>query len=140
MSIRQWVKRPTALQNPAAQPEVAVPCLAFPQTSATVGSSELMKALCPTRTPEGRYSVRFAYFLFVSGLSAAIGLATAGAAELKPATKQAPSKAPKATCGNHGTSVHFLATPSEAAKQALKEKKLVFVLHVSGIFEDPKLT
>jgi hypothetical protein len=44
------------------------------------------------------------------------------------------------TCGNYGTSVHFVATPSEAARQALKEEKLVFVLHVSGLFEDPTLT
>jgi hypothetical protein len=44
------------------------------------------------------------------------------------------------SCGNFGTSVHFVATPSVAAKQALKEEKLVFVLHVSGLFEDPTLT
>jgi hypothetical protein len=44
------------------------------------------------------------------------------------------------TCGNYGTSVQFVKTPSEAARQALKEEKLVFVLHVSGIFEDPTLT
>ncbi len=43
-------------------------------------------------------------------------------------------------CGNHGTSVEFLATPSAAAKKALQEEKLVFVLHVSGLFEDPALT
>ena len=43
-------------------------------------------------------------------------------------------------CGDYGTSVHFVATPSEAAKQAQKEEKLVFVLHVSGQFEDPGIT
>jgi hypothetical protein len=53
--------------------------------------------------------------------------------------------APKVTdlggsCGDYGTSVHFVKTPSEAARQALKEEKLVFVLHLSGIFEDPTLT
>ena len=42
--------------------------------------------------------------------------------------------------GDFGTSVTFLKTPSEAAKQALKEEKLVFVLHVSGHFEDPRFT
>jgi hypothetical protein len=36
--------------------------------------------------------------------------------------------------------VHFVTTPSEAARQALKEEKLVFVLHVSGLFEDPTFT
>lgn len=44
------------------------------------------------------------------------------------------------SCGSFGTSVAFVDTPSEAARQAKKEEKLVFVLHLSGIFEDPKLT
>jgi hypothetical protein len=44
------------------------------------------------------------------------------------------------SCGNHGTSIEFLDTPSEAARKALKEEKLVFVLHVSGNFEDPRHT
>jgi hypothetical protein len=43
-------------------------------------------------------------------------------------------------CGGFGTSVGFVTSPSEAARQAKKEQKLVFVLHVSGLFEDPKLT
>ena len=44
------------------------------------------------------------------------------------------------TCGNYGTSVDFVSTPSDAARQAKQEQKLVFVLHVSGHFEDPKFT
>jgi hypothetical protein len=40
----------------------------------------------------------------------------------------------------HGTNVEFLDTPSDAAKKAKKEQKLVFILHVSGNFEDPKFT
>ena len=40
----------------------------------------------------------------------------------------------------HGTNVDFLDTPSDAAKKAKKEQKLVFILHVSGNFEDPKFT
>lgn len=44
------------------------------------------------------------------------------------------------TCETHGTKVHFHKTPSEAAKQALKDEKLVLVLHISGIFEDTSLT
>lgn len=47
--------------------------------------------------------------------------------------------AEKTTCG-FGTSVDFLDTPSEAATQAKKDGKLVFVLHVSGNFEDPRFT
>ena len=44
------------------------------------------------------------------------------------------------SCETHGTTVHFHKTPSEAAKQALKDEKLVLVLHISGIFEDTSLT
>ncbi len=67
---------------------------------------------------------------------------SAQASEQNGNTKAA---APKITdlggsCGDYGTSVHFVKTPSEAARQALKEEKLVFVLHLSGIFEDPTLT
>ena len=45
-------------------------------------------------------------------------------------------------CGNqsYGTSVQWSGSPSEAAAKAKKEEKLVFVLHVSGLFEDPKFT
>lgn len=43
-------------------------------------------------------------------------------------------------CGEYGTSVIFADSPAEAAKQALKEEKLVFVLHVSGVFEESGLT
>jgi hypothetical protein len=39
-----------------------------------------------------------------------------------------------------GTTIDFLDTPSEAARKAKKEEKLVFVLHVSGNFEDPRFT
>jgi hypothetical protein len=44
------------------------------------------------------------------------------------------------TCGSFGTKVDFFDTPSQAARQAQKEEKLVFVLHVSGNFEDPRFT
>jgi hypothetical protein len=50
------------------------------------------------------------------------------------------SKEDKPSCSNHGTTIDFLDTPKEAATQAKKEKKLVFVLHVSGNFEDPRFT
>ncbi|MCI0685062.1 MAG: hypothetical protein L0Y71_23435 [Gemmataceae bacterium] len=54
---------------------------------------------------------------------------------------QADKKAPEAnTCGDYGTNVHFEKTPSDAARKALKEEKLVCVLHVSGDFEDPDFT
>ncbi|MBI3409555.1 MAG: hypothetical protein HY040_14540 [Planctomycetes bacterium] len=44
------------------------------------------------------------------------------------------------TCGQYGTTVQFEKTPSDAAKRALKEEKLVCVLHVSGDFENPDFT
>jgi hypothetical protein len=45
-------------------------------------------------------------------------------------------------CGNenYGTSVQWSGSPSEAAAKAKADEKLVFVLHVSGLFEDPKFT
>ena len=43
-------------------------------------------------------------------------------------------------CGEFGTSVIFADSPAEAAKQALKEEKLVFILHVSGHFEESDFT
>jgi hypothetical protein len=63
-------------------------------------------------------------FLLAAGLVAGLAL---------PATAQAG-------CKTHGTQVEFVDTPKEAAEQAKKEEKLVFVLHLSGIFEDPNLT
>lgn len=47
---------------------------------------------------------------------------------------------PAAKCSEYGTSVHFEDTPADAAKQAKQDEKLVLILHVSGHFEDPKLT
>ena len=52
----------------------------------------------------------------------------------------AGGKASQPTCGSHGTTIDFLDTPQEASKQAKKEGKLVFVLHVSGNFENPRFT
>ena len=44
------------------------------------------------------------------------------------------------TCGEYGTSLTFSDSPAEAAKQALQQEKLVFVLHVSGLFEESDYT
>ena len=46
------------------------------------------------------------------------------------------------TCGEHtfGTSIEWEASPTDAATRAKKEEKLVFILHVSGHFEDPGVT
>ena len=83
--------------------------------------------------------------VMLTGLLSVLWLYSAGASEVKgvgkvvkPTTPAKPSE--KSSCGDYGTSVHFYATPSEAARQALKEQKLVFVLHVSGLFEDSEFT
>jgi hypothetical protein len=47
---------------------------------------------------------------------------------------------PVCTPENYGTSVAFLSSPADAAKQALRDQKLVFVLHISGNFEDSQFT
>ncbi len=46
------------------------------------------------------------------------------------------------TCGQetYGTAVQWAGSPAEAARRARAEEKLVFVLHVSGHFEDPAFT
>jgi hypothetical protein len=43
-------------------------------------------------------------------------------------------------CESYGTAVEFLSRPADAARQAVQEDKLLFVLHVSGNFEDAKFT
>jgi hypothetical protein len=70
-------------------------------------------------------------------LSAALLGGSAHAAQKKDPAKSGDGE----VCnGDFGTAVHFLKTPSDAAKEAFKDKKLVFVLHVSGDFEDPDFT
>jgi len=51
-----------------------------------------------------------------------------------------PATAQEKKSGCFGTRVTFLDTPKEAAELAIKQEKLVFVLHVSGNFEDPRET
>jgi hypothetical protein len=68
---------------------------------------------------------------FAAGLCLAAFLAAAPAEA---------AKADKPACGSHGTTIDFVDTPNDAATQAKKEEKLVFVLHVSGYFEDPRFT
>jgi hypothetical protein len=51
-----------------------------------------------------------------------------------------PAFAAEPTCSRHGTTIDFVDSPKEAAALALKQEKLVLVLHISGHFEDPGLT
>jgi hypothetical protein len=57
-----------------------------------------------------------------------------------PVIAGSPGTVQQGTCGSYGTNVEFVSTPAEAARLAKKDQKLVFVLHVSGHFEDPGLT
>ena len=86
---------------------------------------------------------------FLSAVGMYVGLAVAQASDLTgtdPLTGQTPpavvgvTQTEPPTCGNHGTAIEFVGSPKEAARQAKKEEKLVFVLHVSGHFEDPRFT
>jgi hypothetical protein len=81
-----------------------------------------------------RRSVVGGNFRIAAGLLAVVWLATSwgGASAAQP--KEA------ATCGDYGTNVRFEKTPSDAARKALQEEKLVLVLHVSGDFENPQFT
>ncbi len=56
-----------------------------------------------------------------------------------PVTEQAPTEG-MAACETYGTQVSFVDGPADAAQQALKERKLLFMLHLSGNFEDSKFT
>ena len=73
------------------------------------------------------------WYLWLFTLSA-FGCLTAAPATAADKGSKVPS------CGDYGTSVHFEKTPSLAATRAVKEEKLVCVLHVSGNFEDSEFT
>ncbi len=88
--------------------------------------------------------MRHLFFRTAAGLCLALllswGFARGGELTAGPVKAPVPVNRDPGGCGNHGTSVHFFDTPSEAAREAKKEQKLVFVLHVSGNFEDPRFT
>jgi len=88
--------------------------------------------------------VRRTLLLTAAGLGLATLLAAAARAKDPPLPLPGPEPILKekasAKCGKHGTTINFFSTPKEAAEDAKKEEKLVFVLHLSGIFEDPTLT
>ena len=69
----------------------------------------------------------------------AVGLCLVPLAGLAPPACAA-DKETEGVCRTFGTHVEFVSTPSEAARQAKKDEKLVFVLHVSGNFENPRFT
>ncbi len=57
-----------------------------------------------------------------------------------PQAMPAVAAAPKRATENYGTSVEFYCDPAEASQFAERERKLVFLLHLSGNFEEAKFT
>lgn len=73
--------------------------------------------------------------------AAALGLLVGTAAAFgKPESPPKDKERTAACAGDFGTTIDFMHSPAEAAKWARQEGKLVFVLHVSGHFEDPRFT
>ena len=60
--------------------------------------------------------------------------------EPKPAEPEPLSSATPPACETFGTQVQFVGNPADAARLARQENKLMFVLHLSGNFEDDKFT
>jgi len=69
-----------------------------------------------------------------------IRLAFAAVAAAVLAAPAVAGPLPKKAESCFGTTIDFVDSPKEAAALAKKEEKLVFVLHVSGNFEDPRFT
>jgi hypothetical protein len=58
----------------------------------------------------------------------------------EPSAPPLGDSAPVCETQNYETSVAFLGSPAQAGKQAEREGKLVFLLHISGNFEDRQFT
>jgi hypothetical protein len=56
------------------------------------------------------------------------------------AARPAPPEPGKSPTALLGTTVEFVDNPAAAARAAAREDKLLYVLHVSGNFEDPQFT
>jgi hypothetical protein len=89
-------------------------------------------------TPVYRWAAGLCLALAAPGLACAVDLKAKPARPVKPVVEVKPDDKP--ACGNHGTAIDFVDSPKEAASQAKKAGKLVFILHVSGHFEDPRFT
>jgi hypothetical protein len=57
-----------------------------------------------------------------------------------PVSAFGPVLRPCPPTDTYGTQVEFVSLPVEAARMALQSQKLLFVLHLSGNFEDPQFT
>ena len=103
---------PTVLERPAAQPVLQMVSQPAPAVSRPAPAAPADPAPRPRPAP----------------------------APAAPPRLQAPVPVVRHPTESYGTQVDFLGIPEEAAEQARREKKLLFVLHVSGNFEDPHFT
>jgi hypothetical protein len=74
----------------------------------------------------------------MSTLAAGQRLPVGDAASFRRGEKKPAPATP--VCESYGTAVNFVKTPREASRLADQQDKLVFLLHVSGNFEDDQFT
>lgn len=83
-------------------------------------------------------------FFFVSAALLCGWNSALGAEKKADAAAQAPAaNAPAAQCGvagRHGTRVDWVETLAEATSQAIRERKLVLLMHLSGNFANEEFT
>jgi hypothetical protein len=60
--------------------------------------------------------------------------------DFRPVANKAWGAADFVTCARIGTQVKFMKDPPDAFRRARAEKKLVFMVHLSGNLEDPEFT
>jgi len=140
MVIGGWaLSRPSANPDPVAQVE-SLPVVVASSDSAPPVSERKSTALDPVAKPKPSFDV-------------AVATAKKGAPEddnrgkLPPADEKdervgvlppdLPKVKPTSTCG---TTIDFYSDPDEAFAKAKIEKKVVFIVHVAGNFEDSKFT
>lgn len=73
-----------------------------------------------------------------SGSSQGVSVKTEPVAPAAPVACEACEE--KSSCNRFGTTIDFVSSPTVAFRDAVKAKKLVLVLHISGNFEEAKFT
>jgi hypothetical protein len=125
-----------ALGITARQGAVAVKIELLSHEIATVERTERAQASADPRTrPEQRSEGESTPSAIAS---APIELEASAGRDLANPAADVLSSRP--TCESYGTAIQFSNRPTEAARQARQESKLLFLLHVSGNFEDAKFT
>ncbi|HEV3144286.1 MAG TPA: hypothetical protein VGZ47_10405 [Gemmataceae bacterium] len=128
-----------------ARPAAAEPNLVISNATASVGSATLPKRMATVERiglPREVLAVMPAMVETSPEEKTAISAPTESAglpllAQPNPNACPAPADSAQKS---HGTTVEFADSPADALKQAAKEHKLVFVLHISGNFEESGFT